>query len=73
MQLSDKKATLSFSDGSTPIEFPVYQGTIGPDVIDIRFSADGDKHFFTFKCLLLLPLYYFSTISIGVLFIKNYL
>ena len=24
MNLSDKKATLSFSDGSAPIEFPVY-------------------------------------------------
>src|SRR5690606_2194419 len=36
MNLSDKKATLSFSDGSAPVEFPVYQGTVGPDVIDIR-------------------------------------
>ncbi len=36
MQLSDKKATLSFSDGTAPIDFPVYQGTVGPDVIDIR-------------------------------------
>ena len=25
MNLSDKKATLSFSDGSAPIEFPVYK------------------------------------------------
>ncbi|NYT65842.1 citrate synthase [Alcaligenaceae bacterium] len=43
MQLSDKKATLSFSDGSEPIEFPVYQGTTGPEVIDIRklYSQTG--------------------------------
>ncbi|TAM02051.1 MAG: citrate (Si)-synthase, partial [Pusillimonas sp.] len=43
MKLSDKKATLSFSDGSAPIEFPVYSGTIGPDVIDIRklYSQSG--------------------------------
>jgi citrate synthase len=33
---SDVKATLSFSDGSPPIEMPIYKGTIGPDVIDIR-------------------------------------
>ena len=29
------KATLSYDDGKT-LEFPVYGGTIGPDVIDIR-------------------------------------
>jgi citrate synthase len=29
-------ATLSFSDGSQGAEFPVYNGSIGPDVIDIR-------------------------------------
>lgn len=33
---SDVKATLSFSDGSPPMDLPVYKGTIGPDVIDIR-------------------------------------
>ena len=33
---SDTKATLSFSDGSPSIEFPIYKGTIGPDVVDIR-------------------------------------
>ena len=33
---SDVKATLSFSDGSPSMELPVYKGTIGPDVIDIR-------------------------------------
>ncbi|MGZ5182104.1 MAG: citrate synthase [Ramlibacter sp.] len=36
MKLADNKATLSFSNGSPNVELPVYQGTIGPDVIDIR-------------------------------------
>ena len=36
MPTSDSKATLSFSDGSPSLEFPIYKGTIGPDVIDIR-------------------------------------
>jgi citrate synthase len=36
MKLVDNKATLSFSNGSPNVELPVYQGTIGPDVIDIR-------------------------------------
>ena len=36
MNTSDTKATLSFSDGSPSIDFPIYKGTIGPDVIDIR-------------------------------------
>ncbi len=36
MTQSDAKATLTFSDGSPSIEFPIYQGSIGPDVIDIR-------------------------------------
>src|SRR5690606_554834 len=35
MKLSDNKATLTFSNGSSA-EFPVYQGTVGPDVVDIR-------------------------------------
>lgn len=47
MQLSDKKATLSFSDGSESIEFPVYQGTVGPDVIDIR-KLYGQSGMFTY-------------------------
>src|SRR5512144_528761 len=33
---SDVKATLSFSDGSSAMELPIYKGSIGPDVIDIR-------------------------------------
>ena len=36
MNISDSKATLSFSDGSAPIDMPIYKGTVGPDVIDIR-------------------------------------
>jgi len=36
MNISDTKATLSFSDGSQSIDMPIYKGTIGPDVIDIR-------------------------------------
>ena len=30
------KASLTFSDGSPGAEFPVYHGSVGPDVIDIR-------------------------------------
>lgn len=33
---ADTKATLSFSDGTPSLEMPIYKGTIGPDVIDIR-------------------------------------
>ena len=36
MNISDTKATRSFSDGSAPIDMPIYKGTVGPDVIDIR-------------------------------------
>ena len=36
MKLSDNKATLSFSSGDPDVELPIYQGSIGPDVIDIR-------------------------------------
>jgi citrate synthase len=36
MTPSDVKATLSFSDGSPTMELPIYKGSIGPDVIDIR-------------------------------------
>jgi len=36
MTQSDATATLSFSDGSPSLEFPIYKGSIGPDVIDIR-------------------------------------
>lgn len=33
---SDTKATLSFSDGSPSVELPIYKGSLGPDVIDMR-------------------------------------
>jgi citrate synthase len=33
---SDHKATLTFSDGTPSLEMPLYKGSIGPDVIDIR-------------------------------------
>ena len=37
------KATLSFSNDDQSVEFPVYKGTTGPDVIDIRklYGATG--------------------------------
>ncbi|HEV2612369.1 MAG TPA: citrate synthase [Noviherbaspirillum sp.] len=43
MTNSDIKATLSFSDGSPSLELPIYKGTVGPDVIDIRklYGATG--------------------------------
>ena len=43
MTNSDTKATLSFSDGSPSLDLPIYKGTIGPDVIDIRklYGATG--------------------------------
>ena len=36
MKLATNKATLSFSNGSPSIEMPVYEGSVGPNVIDIR-------------------------------------
>ncbi len=36
LESANKKATLTFSDGAAPLELPIYKGTIGPDVIDIR-------------------------------------
>jgi len=43
MTNSDSKAILSFSDGSTSLDLPIYKGTIGPDVLDIRklYGATG--------------------------------
>lgn len=43
MTNSETKATLSFSDGSPSLEMPIYKGTVGPDVIDIRklYGATG--------------------------------
>ncbi len=45
MQLSDKKVTLSLSDGGQAVELPVYSGTVGPDVIDIRKLYGGTGMF----------------------------
>ena len=36
MNESNIKAKLLFSDGSPDIDLPIYQGSVGPDVIDIR-------------------------------------
>jgi len=43
MPTSDIKATLSFSEGAASLDYTVYKGTIGPDVIDIRklYGATG--------------------------------
>jgi citrate synthase len=43
MTQSDAQATLSFSDGTPSVEFPIYKGSIGPDVVDIRklYGATG--------------------------------
>jgi citrate synthase len=34
--MSEKLATLSFSDGRPSVDFPVLTGTVGPEVIDVR-------------------------------------
>ncbi len=47
MKLADNKATLSFSNGAPEVELPVYQGTIGPDVVDIR-KLYGQTGMFTY-------------------------
>ncbi len=47
MKSADYKATLSFSNGNPSVEFPVYQGTVGPDVLDIR-KLYGQTGSFTF-------------------------
>ena len=44
---STKKATLTFSDGTPSVEFPIYEGTVGPEVIDIR-KLYGQTGKFTF-------------------------
>ena len=43
MDSSDTKATLSLSNGSNGIDLPIFKGTIGPEVIDIRklYGATG--------------------------------
>ncbi|GGC90101.1 citrate synthase [Halopseudomonas salina] len=43
--MADKKAQLMI-EGNAPIDLPVYSGTLGPDVVDVRgLTAEG---FFTF-------------------------
>ena len=44
---AQQKATLSFTDGTPSVEFPVYKGTMGPDVVDIR-KLYGQTGKFTF-------------------------
>jgi citrate synthase len=44
---STKTATMSFSDGTPSIEMPIYEGTVGPDVVDIR-KLYGQTGKFTF-------------------------
>ncbi len=41
--MAEKLATLSFTDGTPSIDFPVLSGSVGPDVIDIRplYSKTG--------------------------------
>lgn len=40
--MADRKATLTVDGLDKPIELPVYSGTMGPDVIDVRgLGADG--------------------------------
>lgn len=46
MKLSENKATLSFTNG-TSVDLPVYSGTIGPDVVDIR-KLYGQTGMFTY-------------------------
>lgn len=43
MAISSMKATISFLDGTPSLDFPIYKGTTGPDVIDIRklYSITG--------------------------------
>ena len=47
MKLSDAKATLTFSDGRPSFELPIYQGSIGPEVLDVR-KLYGQTGMFTY-------------------------
>ena len=47
MVSSDIKAKLALSNGSTDMDLPVFKGTIGPDVIDIR-KLYGQTGMFTY-------------------------
>ena len=48
MKPSQNKATLSFSNGKPSVELPIYEGTIGPDVMDIR-KLYGQTGMFTYS------------------------
>ena len=41
--MTEKRATLTFSDGTKPVELPVLSASVGPDVVDIRklYGASG--------------------------------
>ncbi len=41
--MTDSTASLTFSDGSPSMTFPILKGTIGPDVIDIRTLVRQDR------------------------------
>ncbi|MBI4189236.1 MAG: citrate (Si)-synthase [Betaproteobacteria bacterium] len=43
--MAEKLATLSFTDGTPSVDFPVLPGTVGPDVIDIRPLYTKTKKF----------------------------
>jgi citrate synthase len=45
--MTDRTATLNFSDGSPSVTFPVISGTVGPQVVDIR-TMYGKTGKFTF-------------------------
>jgi citrate synthase len=45
--MSEKLATLSFHDGKPSVDFPIYSGKEGPDVIDVR-ALYGKTGLFTY-------------------------
>jgi len=47
MKLANYSATLSFSNGTPSVDIPVYSGSIGPDVMDIR-KLYGQTGMFTY-------------------------
>ena len=47
MDSSDTKATLTLSNGSNGLDLPIFKGTIGPEVIDIR-KLYGSTGMFTY-------------------------
>src|ERR1043166_6224218 len=70
------KATISFSDGKPAVDFPIFAGTIGPDVVDIR-SLYAKSGVFTYDPGFLSTGSCFSTITYidgdeGVLLYRGY-